>query len=94
MPPNNQGHLNPFLWASIENAARQAGYQMNPLEVVKELHKLDGKVFKQLAPQTVGAWIDRTGDCPCWSDKTLERIKQGNKPGSLTTCVGVLVCEF
>jgi hypothetical protein len=65
---------------------------MQPAEIVKELHKIDSKMFHKLAPQTVGAWIDWTGDCPQWSDVTLERIKRGNKPGGLTTCVGVLVC--
>jgi len=83
--------MNPFLWATIEKAAKRAGHRMSPAEIVKELHKIDSKIFKKLAPQTVGAWIDRTGDCPRWSDITLEQVKRGNKPGGLTTRVGVLV---
>ena len=83
--------MNPFLWDSIEKAAKRAGYQMRPAEIVKELHKIDRKMFHKLAPQTVGAWIDRTGDRPRWSDATLERVKRGNKPGGLTTRVGVLM---
>ena len=60
-------------------------------KIVKELHKMEHKMFLKHAPQTVGAWIDRTGDRPRWSDATLERVKRGNKPGGLTTRVGVLV---
>jgi hypothetical protein len=84
--------MNPFLWDSIEKAAKRAGYQMQPAEIVKELHKLDCKMFHKLAPQTVGAWIDRTGNHPQWSDATLERVKRGNKLGGLMTHIGVLVC--
>lgn len=84
--------MNPFLWDSIEKAAKRAGYQMRPAAIVKELQRIDGKIFHKLAPQTVGAWIDRTGDRPRWSSVTLERVKHGNAPGGLTTCVGVLVC--
>jgi hypothetical protein len=84
--------MNPFLWDSIEKAEKRAGYQMHLAAIVKELQRIDGKIFHKLAPQTVGAWIDQTGDRPRWSSVTLERVKHGNAPGGLTTCVGVLVC--
>ena len=37
--------------------------------------------FKSLSCTTIDAWIDRSGDAPKWSSKTLERIKRGNEVG-------------
>ncbi|KAH7903292.1 hypothetical protein BJ138DRAFT_1020875 [Hygrophoropsis aurantiaca] len=64
---------------------------MSPAEIVKILHTTNWKFFKKLAPQTLGAWIDRSGKVPRWSDATLRRVEKGNKPGGLTTRVGILV---
>lgn len=83
--------MTPLLWIQIERAAKRAGHSMRPQEIVHELRKTDNIVFARIAPQTVGAWIDRTGPSPRWSDKTLKRVQQGNKPGGLTTRVGALV---
>ena len=76
----------------ISRAAAIYGPQMSPTEIVKELRKKDSVLYAKLAPQTLGAWIDRTGDLPQWSDRTLERVSQANRPGGLRTRVGVLVC--
>jgi len=75
----------------ISRAAIVVGPKMSPVAIVKELQKKDGLLFAKLASQTVGAWIDRTGEVPRWSDRTLERVAQGNHPGGLKTRVGVLV---
>ncbi len=64
---------------------------MSPSEIVKALQRKDNVLFAKLAPQTLGAWIDRTGEVPRWSDRTLERVERGNHPGGLKTRVGVLV---
>ncbi|KAF8223365.1 hypothetical protein L208DRAFT_1317127, partial [Tricholoma matsutake] len=40
---------------------------------------------------TVGGWIDQEGTAPHWSTRTLEHVKQANKPGGVTTRVGDLV---
>ena len=39
----------------------------------------------------VSGWIDQEGTAPHWSMHTLEHVKQENKPGGVTTQVGVLV---
>ena len=64
---------------------------MKPAEIVHELKLKDPILFAKLAPQTLGAWIDRFGDISVWSKKTIERVKRGNSPGGFTTRVGVLV---
>lgn len=56
--------MNPFLWANIEKAMKRAGYQMSPTDIVREACKIDSAIFDRLAPQTVGTWIDRTGEHP------------------------------
>ena len=75
----------------ISRAAVVVGPQMSPTAIVKELQKKDVMLFAKLTSQTVGAWIDRSGEKPRWSDRTLERVEKGNSPGGLTTRVGVLV---
>ena len=64
---------------------------MSQAEIVRELKKIDPVVFAKLALQTLGAWIDISGESPCWSDKTLARVERGNSPGGLTMRVGVLI---
>ena len=64
---------------------------MCPTEIVNALKTLDSNFFAHLAPQTVGGWIDQEGAAPCWSDQTLELVQLANKPGGVTTCVGVLI---
>ncbi len=83
--------MTPLLWSIISRAAIVTGPKMSPTEIVKELRKKDNVLFSKLAPQTLGAWIDRSGDAPRWSDQTMRRVEQGNRPGGLTTRVGVLV---
>jgi hypothetical protein len=56
--------MNPFLWANIEKAAKRVGYRMSPANIVREVQKIDAIIFARLAPQTVGTWIDHTGDHP------------------------------
>lgn len=83
--------MTPLLWSIISRAAIVVSPKMSPVAIVKELQKKDGLLFAKLASQTVGAWIDRTGEVPRWSDRTLEWVAQGNRPGGLKTRVGVLV---
>ncbi|KAF8988989.1 hypothetical protein BDQ17DRAFT_1434762 [Cyathus striatus] len=67
------------------------GSGMSPSEIIKKLQKLNITLFKRLTSQTVGQWIDRSGEHACWSENTLKCIAAGNKPGGLTTRVGILV---
>ena|SRR6266545_2445058 len=84
--------MSPLLWTTISRVATCLGPQMSPLEIVHELKKINSFQFAKLAPQTLGAWIDRSGTVARWSDRTLERVTSRNRPGGLTTHIGVLVC--
>lgn len=81
----------PLLWEQIEKFARKNMPGMSPSDIVRDLKKFDPILFGKLAPQTLGAWIDRSGDKPCWTTRTLERVKKGHRPGGITTRVGILV---
>ena len=83
--------MTPLLWSMISRAAVVTGPKMSPTEIVRELRKKDSVLFEKLAPQTVGGWIDRNGECPRWSERTLQRVEQANRPGGLKTRVRVLV---
>ena len=84
--------MSPLVWSVIDRVSRGHS-RMKPTEIVRELKLKDPILFAKLTTQTLGAWIDRSGDRPVWSEKTLERVGKGNKPGGLTTRVGVLVCR-
>jgi len=84
----------PLLWIHIEKVASYCRPEMRPSMIVKELQKLDPILFKKIRQQTVGGWIDQTGEAPQWSDSTLKRVAAGHKPGGLTTRVGILVSSI
>ena len=86
--------MSPLLWMTIERVALHFKPEMSPADIVRELKKLNSAQFSRLAPQTLGRWIDRTGEAPRWSDKTIARVQDGNRPGGTTTRVGVLVCTM
>ena len=81
----------PLLWTHIDRTAKCVGPQMGPSEIIWELWKLDAVLFQKIKPQTISAWIDRTGENMCWSDKTLEQVKRANKSGGLMAHVGFLM---
>jgi hypothetical protein len=83
--------MSPVVWSIIDRVSKHHP-KMKPSEIVNELKLKDPILFAKLAPQTLGAWIDRSGDRPVWSERTLEWVATGNRPGGLTTRVGVLVC--
>ena len=83
--------MTPLLWSMISRAATVVGPKMSSSDICKELKKKDPILFAKLAPQTIGAWIDRSGGIATWSDRTLERVNRGNHPGGLKTRVGILV---
>lgn len=64
---------------------------MSPSEIVWDLKCYDPVSFERLAPQTLGAWIDRSGDKPQWSARTLAYVQKGYRPGGETTRIGVLI---
>ncbi len=71
--------FSPFLFKQIDNARIFAGGpKWSTRAIVSDLKKRDGVVFAKLNRTTVDLWIDRTGEKPKWSDKTLERIQKGN----------------
>jgi hypothetical protein len=81
----------PLLWEQINKFTRKNMPGMLPTDIVQDLKKFDPVLFAKLAPQTVGGWIDRSGDKPCWTKRTLEQVEKGHCPGGITTWVGVLV---
>lgn len=83
--------MNPLLWTHIEKAGKICRPHMRPADICRELKKMDPVLFKVLVPQTLGKWIDTSGDSPQWSARTLERVAAGIRPGGLTTRVGILV---
>lgn len=84
-------YYNPLIWVRIARVGVYCRPQMSPTQIIRELKKLDPVVFAKLVPQTLGAWIDRSGESPRWSDSTLAQVERGNSPGGLTTRVGVLI---
>ena len=75
-------YYNPLIWFHIARVGEYCRPQMSQAEIVRELKKIDPVVFAKLAPQTLGAWIDRSGESPHWSDKTLAQVERGNSPGA------------
>jgi hypothetical protein len=83
--------MSPVVWSIIDRVSKYHP-KMKPTEMVKDLKWKDPVLFAKLTTQVLGAWIDRSGDRPVWSETTHKRVAMGNRPGGLTTRVGVLVC--
>ena len=74
-------HL-PALFNQIELARINAGGpRWSTRAIVHQLHKRDYRTFKGLCHTTLDAWIDGSGGKPKWSERTLERVKEGNTLG-------------
>lgn len=74
--------LEPFLFRRIKAAARIAGGpNMSVRHIVKELHRQDHKTFARISPNTINAWIDRSGPAARWSAAVLQRAERGHEPG-------------
>jgi hypothetical protein len=69
----------PFLFRQIEQACISAGGpKWSTRAIERELKKKDAVTFAKFSRTTLDEWIDRSGNVPRWSEKTLARIKQGN----------------
>lgn len=69
----------PFLFRQIEQARISAGGpKWSTRAIERELKKKDSVAFAKFSRTTLDDWIDRSGNMPRWSDRTLARIKQGN----------------
>lgn len=74
--------LSPFLFTQIETArVTSGGPKWSTRAIVHALKKNDPKTFQGLSRSTIDRWIDRSGDKPKWSERTLERVRRGNEPG-------------
>ena len=74
--------FSPFLFTQIETArVTSGGPHWSTRAIFNKLKKRDPETFQGLGRSTINRWIDRTGDKPKWSERTLERIKRGNEPG-------------
>jgi hypothetical protein len=71
--------FSPFLFQMIESARIMAGGpNWSTRAIERELKKKDSVSFEKFNRKTIDTWIDRSGNKPRWSDKTLVRIKKGN----------------
>jgi hypothetical protein len=85
----------PFLWPSIDAAARNTFPQYSPTEIVCRLHRENYEVYARLHPRTVQRWFqeDRLPGQPLWKDRILKRIEAGNKPPTTIKEHGILVSK-
>ena len=73
----------PACWSQILLATKEAGPQMNAIEIVKSLKQRDPVIFAGISRTTVNSWINRSSDPPCWTDSIITRMRDatGNMPG-------------
>lgn len=70
------------------------GPQWSMHTIVHKIHKKDYRMFKGLCCTTLGGWIDCSSGKLKWSERTLERVKEGNTPGhDNKDQQGILVCS-
>ena len=88
--------FSPFLFQQIENARITAGRpNWSTQAIERELKKKDPVTFKTFSRKTIDTWIDRSGNKPRWSEKTLGRIKKGNDMENLNAGrKGMLVSQM
>lgn len=89
--------MTPTLWAQIEAAAMHpsVGARMSVTAIINVLQQKNFQMFEHLSHSTVQGWIDRTGDKPRWSEKTIARAEAGNFQGHPNGGRrGILVREF
>jgi hypothetical protein len=66
-PPTELKYVNwhiASIWDHILEATRQAGWQMNVGEIVREVQKIDAELFAPLSRSTVWDWIDYSDEQP------------------------------
>jgi hypothetical protein len=54
----------PVCWTMIEQAAKAAGWQMSPTQIVQIAKARNPEIFEKLTRETVKGWIDRSGPQP------------------------------
>lgn len=84
----------PLLWTTIAAAARIAGPNMSPREIVREIKRNHnaGGLFDGLTEQVLGRMIIREkGKRPRWSDKTLKKVQLGRGARGNVTRARILV---
>jgi hypothetical protein len=80
----------PHLWTQIEAAARNAGPEMSPTDIVRILQTRNPADFNHLTSQVLGSYIERPALASSrWKSRVLERV--GFRPGGHATRSGVLV---
>jgi hypothetical protein len=80
-PAKNNNWLTPFCWSQIVIVAKQVGWKMSASAIADGLKKHDPITFARINRTTINGWIDRSGDRPRWTEKTLQRAENGNSPG-------------
>jgi hypothetical protein len=80
-PAKNTNWLTPFCWSQIAMVAKQVGWKMSASAIADGLKKRDPITFAGINCTTIDGWIDRSGDQPRWTEKTLQQVENGNSPG-------------
>lgn len=80
----------PLLWPTIEMAALRVGYGMSPVQIERELKRIDPTRFAGIHAQVIGSWIDHSGTQPAWHANVLARVRKGNLPLTKATPPGIL----
>lgn len=95
-PAKYHNWVTPFLFKQIEDAKiTSGGPTWSTWAIISELQKKDFATFQGLSRTMINGWIDQSQNKPCWSEKTLERVKKGNQPGHINGGQkGVLVRDF
>ncbi|KAF9061116.1 hypothetical protein BDP27DRAFT_1406852 [Rhodocollybia butyracea] len=90
-------YFQPLIWSQIQQATKKAGKPWIPTNIVRIAKQSNPEVFKHLRPQTLRQWIDHNAKkkgIHKWTEKTLENVRRGNRPGGHTTHQGILMSSF
>ncbi|KIK74383.1 hypothetical protein PAXRUDRAFT_19931 [Paxillus rubicundulus Ve08.2h10] len=66
------------------------GYGMSPIQIERELKRMDPARFSQISAQVIGTWIDRSGTRPVWKKEVVDRAARGCLPRDTSTRSHVL----
>ncbi|CAK5265356.1 unnamed protein product [Mycena citricolor] len=91
-PPEDAKRVNwqhPLIWPQLVLARKRAG-SWSPIDIWRQAQLLNKALFKRLAPQTIGTWIESSRGISHWSESCLARVAKGNAPGGQSTRSGIL----
>jgi hypothetical protein len=63
---------------------------MSPIEIERELKRVDPSRFRGISAQVIGRWIDHSGTRPVWHANVLACVQKGNLPLTTATPPSIL----